>query len=415
MRNSIRVLNTSGQGTPIKFEYMLLEGDWTDKQVYPYFEGIKSVGESEDNQISVKTRSKNLYSYSTSDTGKIGSNMIYDRVSLNKIIYTSSSDISTPTGIYKVFTVPYGKYSLSFDVQAIGGDVTIKDMGLENIYTIKNVTISPSKGVVHYSVTGDSKKYGVTVVLYVNKMSAGTKFIISNIQLEQGQSETTFEPYKEDATRILLKEPLRGLPNGVKDTIDFEKGVITRNVGKVVLNGSENGYTFNSITDSLIQFRLEMFKGIRVDNTQSPVICDKFSFNGLHSNTPTMEGIYVIETTNDAMYKGICYIVINQSKLETPNIAGIKKWLQSNNVTLYYQLATPTTEKLGIKDTLQTFKDGYIELENSITPVVNLDFSTNYPSIVANLKEKLDALMDRMATVEAYITEKASASIIENI
>ncbi|NFH85090.1 hypothetical protein FDA28_17400, partial [Clostridium botulinum] len=40
---------------------MILEGDWTNKEIPQYFEGIKSVGEAEGNKISILTCGGNLF------------------------------------------------------------------------------------------------------------------------------------------------------------------------------------------------------------------------------------------------------------------------------------------------------------------------------------------------------------------
>ncbi|MBY6838869.1 hypothetical protein, partial [Clostridium botulinum] len=41
-------------------DFMILEGDWTGKEIPPYFEGIKSTGELEGNKISILSHGKNL-------------------------------------------------------------------------------------------------------------------------------------------------------------------------------------------------------------------------------------------------------------------------------------------------------------------------------------------------------------------
>jgi hypothetical protein len=44
--------NTSTQGE-IEVNIVVLEGDWTNKEIPPYFEGMKSVGECEDNKLEI--------------------------------------------------------------------------------------------------------------------------------------------------------------------------------------------------------------------------------------------------------------------------------------------------------------------------------------------------------------------------
>ena len=50
---------------------MLLEGDWSNKEIPNYFEGMKSVGELEDNKIEISSQNKNLWD-GTYEIGSIG-------------------------------------------------------------------------------------------------------------------------------------------------------------------------------------------------------------------------------------------------------------------------------------------------------------------------------------------------------
>lgn len=74
--------------------------------------------------------------------------------------------------------------------------------------------------------------------------SGVTQEILENmqIQIEEGE-KTSYEPYQGNDYTIQT-EPLRSLPNGVKDTI--EEDGIHRRVGRVVLDGSENWQQYNN-------------------------------------------------------------------------------------------------------------------------------------------------------------------------
>ncbi|WP_080442647.1 hypothetical protein, partial [Clostridium botulinum] len=53
--------NTDSDKTKLNTSLMILEGDWTNKEIPQYFEGIKSVGEAEGNKISILTCGGNLF------------------------------------------------------------------------------------------------------------------------------------------------------------------------------------------------------------------------------------------------------------------------------------------------------------------------------------------------------------------
>ena len=57
-------------------------------------------------------------------------------------------------------------------------------------------------------------------------------------QLSLGEPKSEFVPFTGfETTTVELNQPLRALPNGVKDTIENE--VVTRRVGEITFNGSE--------------------------------------------------------------------------------------------------------------------------------------------------------------------------------
>ena len=63
---------------------------------------------------------------------------------------------------------------------------------------------------------------------------------VKDIQIELGSTATEFEPYiKPQTTNIYLDDPLRKV-GAYKDYIDFDKGVVVRNIGKQIFKGSEN-------------------------------------------------------------------------------------------------------------------------------------------------------------------------------
>lgn len=374
-------------------DIMILEGDWTDKEIPSYFEGIKSVGEDDGNIIKLNTISHNIF-----DGDRLFANIIKNGnmsdglkfTQINKSAFNIKGTVtSAPTVVFEDMKSYFSN----------GKSYTIRGNYVRFEITYYDGTKSWPKNFVYNKATTSSIK----VYFQLGSSSVGELYDeIIYVQVEEG-GQSDYSDCKSDTLQLQLSEPLRALPNGIKDTIDYEKGIVTRNIGKIIFNASEtninkrnDGNGTNTISFN-VPFSLQISK--------SYCISDKFNYDASTSNGIEGAGF------DDASF----FVEILRSKLTTQDVAGFKAWLQANPITVYYQLANPTTEKISNAETLQTFKDGYIQLENSIAPVVDLDFSTNYPSIVANMKEKLDAIMDRMATVEAYITAQAAASVLNNI
>ena len=177
-----------------------------------------------------------------------------------------------------------------------------------------------------------------------------------NIMFVETDKQPTYEPYKETTYSYILDEPLRSLPNGVCDEIDLEKGVVTRRVEEVVLDGSESDYTPYSTdgsqdTETTVIFRYGHYEDCPTWYDKKNAIVDTMPVVGdLLYGLPNCG--YASDTTS-------LIFRIEKSKLETQDVDGFKKWLQENPTTVYYQLKNPTIEYL-IKD------DKFVTLPNGV-------------------------------------------------
>lgn len=98
--------------------------------------------------------------------------------------------------------------------------------------------------------TSDTAEY--IVFLYYNTSSTNytKEEILDSIQIEKNEFATTYEPYKENITTLILDEPLRDLPNGVKDIAIIKDGklIVERHIAEDTINcnriSTYNGYTW---------------------------------------------------------------------------------------------------------------------------------------------------------------------------
>ena len=115
-----------------------------------------------------------------------------------------------------------------------------------------------------------------------------TKFESSEdkMQLEEGNVASYFIPNKGQSTTP-LDITLRSLPNGVCDT--YEDGVVTRRVGKIVFDGSDDeAWTNPTVLGNIMRFQLS-----KPNSTLTGYcLCDKFK--NIIDYTMEIEHIYVI-------------------------------------------------------------------------------------------------------------------------
>lgn len=219
------------------------------------------------------------------------------------------------------------------------------------------------------------------VKVSIETISALENVIISEIQLEENTVATSYEPYQESTYSYLLDEPLRQLPNGVADSIDLETGVLTRRVGKVVLDGSENWLVNTQISaEGCLAFYFKPKNGI-VCNKFAPIISDKFK-------TLIYDVTQYSDWKEGCVYHGWNYginIIIDTSKLTTQDIQGFKQWLQANPTTVYYELAEPTTEQLD-QIQLKSFEGTtHIMSNNTLQATTSVKIPSNVQAVVTNL------------------------------
>ena len=193
--------------------------------------------------------------------------------------------------------------------------------------------------------------------------------------------------YKEDKKEILLpiEGGLKSLSNGVDDTIEQRNdGVyLVQRVGKLVLNGSEEWVLINTQIDTKTFYCQSPLRSIN-----HYVICDKIKFidaNYLWTND--VEGI-------GGNGVGKIHFRINRSRLSTQNVNGLKEWLQTNPLTVYYELKTPVETKLDIQILdLEVYKDvTYVTTENAIQPALSFKVPSNTGGIMQENSQNINEL-----------------------
>jgi len=218
------------------------------------------------------------------------------------------------------------------------------------------------------------------------------------IQLELGATVTPYEPYcggipapnpaypqpitsnlpastykvkdwRGDWYEFTIDKDLGGI-DGVLDSVEFDKyghrGFERRGNGTKVLNGTEEYGVYATGTNYLKTAFITMSKIFTGAKSVSKGLSSHFIVypGGGELYSSDTEGI-----GTSSGEPGKIVIKIDNSKLVTADAAGFKSWLQSNNVTVYYQLATPTRTPL-------TFT-----LNNSSTaPELPMEFLTDTPS-----------------------------------
>ncbi|MEG2246295.1 MAG: hypothetical protein RSC84_02500 [Peptostreptococcaceae bacterium] len=346
----------------IENKILVLEGNFVGIGLQ-HFEGIKSVGQDDENghKIEILSNNKNLFDINSI----IENNFLQGNAGTNNYgscAYSSVTNISDYIKVKNGFT-----YILGYEYIEL---LNTTSRGYCFYDNNKNVII-PSKDTT-YSVKNKETQFTPQQDGYIRFAYDKN---CQNIQFEISSIATPDAPYSLNKKEILLNEPLRGLPNGVKDIFVKISGkwFIERNCGEYVFNGLDGTYTLRTdlVTDYLI-FNTPQIMHNENSNNIKGIICDTFiqKFNV----EPNME---FIRFATDRYTS----ISINPNKLETQDVEGFKKWLQANPTKVVYQLATPTYEPI-TDPTLTTYLDTTHISNNSIIPCNMKVKNTGYNAII---------------------------------
>lgn len=355
--NIIRVYPESGkeliESDFINTNVMLLEGDYSNKGIPPYFEGIKSAGELEENEIIyLSNNSGNLISENNIENGALTwekGELINDD---NKIRTKEFIKVSSGLTVYS--DIPCALFQYDKNKKYLGRAI--------NNY-ILNTSPEKTKPECRFvKVVFDGNDIGY-VGYDINKKN---------------------EPYKEDKKEISLpfEGGLKSLPNGVSDEI---KNSTIQKVTKLKLDDTidwQINDTSKEKTIRVIWNKLTPKPITKKDNTN--LLCDKFPVK--YNYNSDEEGLFINSTGE--LYNSI-YLRINKARLKTPDINGFKEWIRNNNLVIQYELLNYNFYEFDVNINLQTFKYvTYISSENEIKPNISCKVLSNIPSVISELNEE---------------------------
>ena len=266
----------------------------------------------------------------------------------------------------------------------------------------KDMVFISGKAFLDTSLSGDNKNGFIQV-------PSNAKYI----RFASGNNSGSATNYTK--ATVTGELPLRSLPNGVCDSFNLVTGEYVQRVGEIVLDGSESwnkDTTSGGTKDNTAIFFTETnFNGFKpspnVDYRDTMMLCDKIPIKARVYNLDE-EGMMINQD-------GRIYIRINQSRLETVDMSGFKKFLSANNIKVECELATPIVRKIGL-----TAKGNYKEIElngrniwtdgnngtNNIKCaryyVAGSNIATICPNVIENSPIIVDNVKERVYNTDAH-------------
>lgn len=383
----LRFMDTDTSDVTTMRDVLVLEGDWTTKAdlIPSNFSGIESAFE----QGLVTDKNDVNYGKYRVNAKVVGKNLF--NVNGN---YMDNTYIEHTTGELKTG----GRHVTYLDYITIlpNTSYVFKNYSESNNTFLKIIFYDKNKNYI----SGRSRNsWEITETSPSNAKYCRVSFYkkdvnLPNIQLEQGNTATEYEPYKESNITFYINEPLRGVENN-KDKIFIkdDKVVVQRNCASLVLDGDTNIDRWSGavVREGLYWYDFPI-DNLFILNNKSKVMCDTLISDPQNSHsreyTGTIGGI-----------EGAIRIV---SQYDTQDF---KQWLQDNPTTVVYQLAEPTYEEVEYSSNrliLDTFNN---ESFNNSTLLLNTNISSKI-----SLKPLFEELAYVKSNTEYYIQFNAVGS-----
>ena len=308
-------------------------------------------GQQREIDLTVESSGKNLFDKSAAYSYNAGA---VDIVQLDRGIRISNATSRTyAAAAVKLKLKPYTTYTFSGDITALTAKSTVgirksTDGGKSYIATLISSfsAEAPVKGVSRTFTTDENEHYALCLFCTNDVETSGTT-TFENIQLEEGNKATAWEPYAGYQSAIIpLTEPLYGIGD-VKDRFCMREGVwgIERQFVKIVLDGNENEkWTTNaSWTNSLFSMVLSNSKKYDGFSTVADILCDKLKVDMPQVLAATIgkSGIALGSSPNKVNSEVFIAVV---DHVDTKNIERFRSWLVENPIEMVYPLAESTWE-----------------------------------------------------------------------
>lgn len=209
---------------------------------------------------------------------------------------------------------------------------------------------------------------------------------------------------------IELNQPIRSLPNGVKDKAYIRNNIlyVDRYVGSMILNGSENYSIFNYGTSHIntTMFSTTAFREF-MKKTAGTIP------NDIYSNNFVQKENSVVTLNDDTPWimhdiTPTVYLCIENEKANT--VEKIKTWLSIHNTQVDYELAEPYTEEVGKIEMPSTFKDyNNIATTDDLEPIINIEYVRDtvladyVENHIAELKINEEQISQRVETIDTSV------------
>ena len=280
-----------------------------------------------------------------------------------------------------------------------GGSSTTYRLGIQKTSGWSILGLDTGSGSKQFTI---DEATNIQVAIFIQKGQTISNLLFKPMIRLSSIIDDTYEPYQSASSLFVLDQPLRSLPNGVKDIAYIKNGIlyVDRKVGTVVLNGSEDTWriaTINGINNFIINNKINDI------NYKSNVINYISNyFKGIKNADRYKEGTFFTNSNKSLIF----------SNTNCNSIDEFKTWLSTHNTQVDYELAEPYTEKIGEIDTLSTFKGvNNVSLDANMQTNMTITYPTEYEELDKHfLKDVNVSFSKKYGAVNSVVFSRGNGS-----
>lgn len=391
-------------------DMMIFEGDWTDKEIPPYFEGLQSSFEEKVNdegkyEIEILMKNKNLLDLKNPVNvgGYAPAKMEGDKIVLNSSgVEGDRISLAFPVYMKKGSTYRFSYSNIEGNSEVLGATVQMHP----------NLSSNGQFGISTKNPFTWDKESGIYYARIYNMYIAGT--VKANIQLEENNVATTYIEPKQNKIKLLLNEPLRGT-TAIKDklVIKDSKLMIERNYREIIFNGTQRLTKSNNGDNTYMFAYMCQELKLRPNNTTYHAISDKLPYLSGNEDVPHIRA-------NGSKPYGNVVIYINKSDIDNTTT---NEYFKNNPIKAIFNTLEPyyeeVTNEYGEPIILEGYENGTIYIDSTIVPTTTVKYTPKMESL-NTLKEVYnnnvmltsdvnDNIIPYMMDVDLMIMEKEMA------
>lgn len=364
--------------------FMILEGDWTNKEISFVPFGLNYPATTE-----VVGCGKNLFDVSKIPTTWNGTTGIKNNGDGTIYLKNTSGDSAVATKMKLKDLCPWlkdgKKYLLSYE------NSTYQDT--------KQFYLSEIRKYWYVGIPLQMTSEHLESFVYMYPSGRpNTEATLSNLQIEEAEVATDYEPYTE--RRININKPLASIDDNIRDRYYVKDGKKFHEQN-IEYYGYDDSWSINAVT-------------IRTNTVNAVLAIPNmvYSKENIGYSMCNIIAKYSYTTGDDEHFysrTGGYSLYIDKSRLSGTTKGDIKNWLRDNKAQFIAKLETPITTEIETED-IQSF-DGQtnITTTNVVKPTLDIDIPSDLNAVVSNLMVENSSLQAENQALSNELENQASS------